>query len=805
VLVGAVIETAEAGRDGRPVVAVGTLRRGDGGAARLLASLAQAHVQGVEVDWTAVLPAGQRVELPTYAFQRQAFWPKPAEAQAAHGHGTDSAADARFWSAVEGGDRRNLAAVLDIDANRPFHEALPALAAWRRRRQAEESTAQWRYRVTWKRLPDPDAGQLNGCWLAVVPAGHSDHHTVRRSLAALAGHGAAVEVVEVDASTVDRPGLAVRLGTVVEGFGPTAVVSGVVSLLALDERQVAQCGGVAAGLIGSQVLVQALGDAGVGAPLWMVTSGAVAADAGESVGSPVQAQVWGLGRVVGLEHPERWGGLVDVPAALDDNAARLLAAVLAGCGEDQVAVRGPGLAARRLTVAEGSDQATSWRPDGSVLITGGTGGIGARVARWAVGRGCTDMVLTSRSGPGAGGVSGVAAGLAQAGASVRVVACDVAQRSQARAVLERFAVGGGRLGALFHAAGVGQATALADTSTAELAAVAEAKVAGAANLDALTRELDLELDLFVTFSSVSSTWGSGLQPAYGAANAYLDALVEQRRSQGLPGTSVAWGLWGGDEGMGGRGTKAWLERSGLRAMDPDLAVSALAQAVDGDEGVVTVADVDWERFAPAFTLRRPSPLIADLPQVLQAQEAQATDDTGTDAAAALAERLAGLPADEQDEVLTDLIAAEAAAVLGYSSSETVEAGRAFRDLGFDSLTALELRNRLGAVTGIPLPSTLVFDYPTTAELATYLREEIGEGSGAAQAPLLTELDRLESSITGLPEDSELLTSVTARLQELLSRLTGAPDASGAGAVAGRLESATADEVMDFINAQFKGE
>jgi len=367
--------------------------------------------------------------------------------------------------------------------------------------------------------------------------------------------------------------------------------------------------------------------------------------------------------------------------------------------------------------------------------------------------------------------------------------------------VQRITRDGGRLSAVFHAAGVGQATALADATVEELAAVTGAKVAGATHLDAVTRDLGLER--FVVFSSISSTWGSGSQPAYGAANAYLDALVEQRRCDGLAGTSVAWGLWG-EIGMGARDTRGWLERSGLRAMDPELAVEALARAVDGDDGLVTVADVDWERFTPAFTMRRPSPLLSDLPQVQQVLAAEAAGDDDSAAGTELAQRLAGLPADEQDEVLTDLITAEVVVVLGHSSPDKVAAGRAFKDLGFDSLTALELRNRLGAATGMQLPSTLVFDYPNTAELAAYLREQIGEESSAAQ-PVLGELDRLESAITGLPADSDLLTDVTARLQTLLSRLTSAQDAPRADSVAGKLESATADEVMDFINAQLKGE
>ncbi|BBB02255.1 putative modular polyketide synthase [Actinacidiphila reveromycinica] len=865
VLTGAVTDVVEAVGDGGGVAVVtGTLRRGEGGAGRLLTSLAEAHVRGVTVDWSAVLPSGTRVDLPTYAFQHQAFWPEsaPERRATAGGDTPGSAAEADFWSAVAGGDAPGLATALAVDPERPFREALPALAAWRQRERSQAATAAWRYRVTWAQLPDraPDAAPVRpeGRWLALVPVGHRSHDAVRGSVAALTACGADVTVTELDprddrATMTARVALAVReavaaadaadspegagdpSGAAPSGAAPGSARAGgpaadepvgILSFLALDEEPLDGHPGVVAGLAGSQTLVQALGDAEVAAPLWMVTAGAVAAAPGEVLERPLQAQVWGLGRVVGLEHPERWGGLVDLPAEWEEAAGPRLAAVLAGCGEDQVAVRAAATAARRLTVAAApSAGAGPWRPGGTVLITGGTGGIGARVARWVVERGGTEVVLTSRSGPAAAGAAALAASLAEAGASVRMVACDIARRPQTAELLHRIATDvSAPLRAVFHAAGVGQATALAETTLGELAAVCEAKVAGADHLCALTRDLDLEQ--FVLFSSASATWGSTLQPAYGAANAYLDALAEQLRARHAPAASVAWGLWGGD-GMGAMGTSRWLERSGLRVMDPELALDALARTVDGDDGVVTVADVDWARFAPAFTLRRPSPLIGDLPAVREAAEAATAGGgtgagTGTgregaeeQAGTALARRLAGLPADEQDDILTDLVVAEVVVVLGHSSPAQVESGRAFKDLGFDSLTALELRNRLVAATGLALPSTLVFDYPTSTGLVAYLREEIGTASSAAGAPVLGDLDRLESAVAAIPEGSDLATDVAARLQTLLSRLTGVrtPPRTGAALgqgtgpaaeVADRLESATADEVMDFINS-LKGE
>ena len=198
-----------------------------------------------------------------------------------------------------------------------------------------------------------------------------------------------------------------------------------------------------------------------------------------------------------------------------------------------------------------------------------------------------------------------------------MIACDVAERAQVAGLLTRAEGSGPALAAIMHAAGRGQATSVDDTTIGELAGIVAAKAAGAAHLDELTAELGLDLERFVLFSSVSATWGSGLPPAYAAANAFLDALAQARRDRGLPGTSVAWGPWGGG-GMTDQGSGEQMRRRGLRLMAPGLAIGALAGVLDGDESLITVADVDWARFAPPFTMRRPSPLVAHLPEVRQA-------------------------------------------------------------------------------------------------------------------------------------------------------------------------------------------
>jgi acyl carrier protein len=343
-----------------------------------------------------------------------------------------------------------------------------------------------------------------------------------------------------------------------------------------------------------------------------------------------------------------------------------------------------------------------------------------------------------------------------------------------------------------------EATPIEEADLAGVAAVMAAKVGGAVWLDQLTAHL--ELDAFVVFSSISSTWGSGRQPGYAAGNAFLDALIENRRARGLAGASVAWGPWAGGGMADSDGAVAALQARGLRFLDGDRGIGALASVVDGGGGVVTVADVDWARFAEVFTLRRPSPLIADLPEVRDTRGSSAEQDGSDPGATALAEQLAGRSRTEQDRILVDLVRTEAATVLGHASMESIGAGRAFKDLGFDSLTAVELRNRLNTVTGQRLPATVVFDYPTSAALAAQLRAAIYQDENAVP-PVSTELDALESALSAIPAGSDMRADITVRLQTVLSKWLSADDIPKENKAAGKLEAATADEVIDFIDKE----
>ncbi|WP_035845805.1 type I polyketide synthase [Kitasatospora azatica] len=807
-------QTAETTDNPDTILITGTLRRNESSHHRFLTSLTTLHTHGHPTNLTPLLTGGTTTPLPTYAFQHRHYWLEAAPTGNADltSHPTD-ATDALFWQAVENEDLEALATEFDIDSEldrAPLGDLLPTLSmlsSWRRRRRDRSMVDSWRYRVDWQ----PAAGAAPaavapGTWLVVTPTGRAEDAWVTAAVRSLTEGGATPVVLELEPADTDRPALAARLRESSAGGAP---IGGVFSLLALDEAAHGTFSVVPRAVAGTLLLVQALGDAGIEAPLWIGTRGAVRVGAAAHPVRPTQAQLWGLGRVVGLEHPQRWGGLVDLPESPDELSADRLRAAISGLGaaEDQVAVREGGLFVRRLVHAPLGDTRAprAWKPQGTVLITGGTGGIGAHAARWLADNGAEHLVLTSRSGSQAAGAAELAAELTGLGTRVTIASCDVADRDALAALLAELRSSGSPVRSVLHAAGVVRATTLDESDLAEFADVLAAKVAGAVNLHELL--LQDELDAFVLFSSNAGVWGSGGQGAYAAANAFLNGLARQREAAGLPVTSVAWGSWaGGGMASDGAATEQ-LRRRGVLAMAPTLALAALQQALDHEETCLVVADVDWDRFVPGFTAARPRPLLDGLPEVrriLAAAESGAGAEA-SDAAATLAQQLAGQSTQAQNRVLLNLVRGTVAAVLGHASQDTVSATTAFKDLGLDSLTAVELRNRLNKATGLRLPAALAFDYPTPTALADLLRDRLAPaGAPAAEKPsALQELAKLETAVATLqPDDDELHSTVVTRLQALLTQLGAVPGGTHRAATVQQLDSATDDELFDFIHEEF---
>nr|WP_203614747.1 type I polyketide synthase [Streptomyces sp. SID13726] len=620
----------------------------------LLTALARLHVRGVPVGWDRLCSGATQIDLPTYAFQRRRHWLEPAA-------------------------RRKAVRVASDPASR-------------------------RYRVEWRPVaPSPAAElpSLSGTWLVLTPPAGADEELVTRAAWVIERLGGHPVPVRVEAADVDR----VRMTELLDKQAADAggVLGGVLSLFALDSTMSPTAQAVPTGLALTCVLAQGLADLQLGVPLWCVTRGAVAAQDDDVVGAPGQSLVWGLGRTLALERPNGWGGLIDLPAVLDDDATLWLGAALATPdGEDQLAVRGGGLLVRRLVRATDSAPlpGTEWRPRGTVLITGGTGALGAQVARGLAASGARHLILTSRRGLEAPGAHELVAELSAQDVTVSVEACDVADREQVTRLVE--SIPHGELSAVVHAAGVsGRFAPLTDMSLSEVSDVLAAKILGASYLDEALA--DTELDAFVLFSSISATWGSIGQTAYGAGNAFLDALAQHRRARGRTATSVAWGPWA-EAGMGAEaGMRDFLMRRGLAPMTPAEATAELWRSVGVGENTLTVADVDWDRFLPPFTATRTSRFFDEIQP----------PTPSTEITAASAPRLT-------DPLRT--VRAEAAAVLGHASPDDIDPARRFLELGFDSLASVELRRRLVAATGLQLATPVVFEHPTPHDLALHISQ-----------------------------------------------------------------------------------
>jgi NAD(P)-dependent dehydrogenase (short-subunit alcohol dehydrogenase family)/acyl carrier protein len=559
-----------------------------------------------------------------------------------------------------------------------------------------------------------------------------------------------------------------------------------------------------AALAGTMTLAQALGDAGLDGPLWALTRGAVSTGPADPLTDPAQSQVWGLGRVVALEHPQLWGGLADLPATWDEPAADLLAALLADGTEDQVAIRPAGALGRRLLRAPlDAAEPDSWQPSGTVLVTGGTGALGARVARWLADRGAPHLLLTSRRGPAAPGAGELVADLAERGTRATVVACDVSDRDALSGLLATIPADQ-PMTAVIHAAGIVDDGVLDALTPERLAGVLRAKAVSAALLDELTDGLDL--DAFVLFSSFAGVLGNPGQANYAAANAFLDGLAEQRRARGLAATSVAWGPWAGS-GMADDVAAAGVHRAGVAPLDPELALVALARAIDHRDTCVAVADLDWAALAPELNALRPTPLLDALPEaqppaVAAADgEATATPDRGK----ALREELAAMSEGEREQRVLDLVGEQIALVLDHRSAAEVDADRPFRALGLTSLAAVELRNALSAATGLALPASLVFDHPTPTAVAALIRTELTQEpehpQNGSPSDRLDRLDRLEAALANLAPGGEEATAIADRLRQLASKLHGAGSGTDAGND-GSLAVATADDLFEIIQNEF---
>ena len=674
-----------------------SLRRGQNDWEQLLNSLGALWCKGFAVDWSAVDAAGRsRVSLPTYPFQRRRYW-------------------------------------VETGSVMPFVSSSTPAAAHPPEEKVEDLYAtQWQ---PLSALSHPDLCDLDpsvaGHWLILA-----DRQGVGKSLADRLGEqGATCDLIyaqaggQVDAITLKD--LSSRLQTLLSA----GTYQGIMHLWSLDlsdqgfDLETAQSLGLGSVLS----LVQTQQSMDIATPLWLVTQGAQALPADTTPVSLAQSPLWGLGRVLPLEHPALWGGLIDLDPA--DTAAaqtdRLLRLIGAALSEDYMAVRDEqGYAARLApqTLDQDPDETFVPTAEGRYLITGGFGGLGLSVANWLVDQGATYLTLLGRTALPARSqwstldpddrlyprVQAVQA-LEAKGAQVEILQADVCSEANMAAAFSQLGQSAQPLKGIFHAAGVVAEQPLAEMTLAQLQGTLRPKLLGTWHLHQFSQQLSEPLDQFVCFSSIASVWGSFGQGHYAAGNAFLDAIAHHRHSLGLSGLSINWGPWA-DGGMVDDAIQALLKRVGLTAWQPQPALDRLGQLMAGSMVQMTAAQVDWSKFKPIYEVKGARSLLAAL-----AQTASEPVETGP---SPFLQTLAATPHVQKPSVLMDYLKTEVAAVLGLPPAEPISPQQGFTELGLDSLMAVDLKTRLEAGLGQTLSSTLAFNYPDLASLANFLAEDV---------------------------------------------------------------------------------
>ncbi|MFG1880240.1 SDR family NAD(P)-dependent oxidoreductase, partial [Sphaerisporangium sp. NPDC049003] len=697
-------------------------------------------VHGLSPDWEALYPdppVTKRPELPTYPFQHQQYWLTPTKSTTAV-----PSHDLEFWRAVENDDPGEVASLLKIvddDRIASLKPLIKDLADWRLGKQ-DHTAADWHYQLTWQRL-DREVPRLSGTWLVVTAPEQADLAQVSATSRAMTEHGATV-VTLVVADTVSREDLTQHVQDVVRSLpsstadsgtsgrsdgGRSSALAGVVSWLALDRRTHPAFPHLPGGVIGNLKLVQAL--EGLDVPLWVLTQNAVVTDPDQPLDDPIHALSWGLHLVARQENPHGWGGLIDLAEHVGDEVGTQICQALGGAVDDEFAVRSRGLLRRRLTrSAVSRSSAYAWPSDGTVLITGGTGEVGKSLTKRIVHNGARHLLLLSRSGPEALGTAQLVEDVRALGAEIQIVACDIADRSALAEVLAD--IDPSRpLRTVIHMAGTFDGASLSDLTEERLENALRSKVDGALNLHELTKSLDLSE--FILFSSTAVLLGGKGFASYAAANAFLDYLAHQRRAEGLPAHSIAWGIWEGRDHT--------FPHHGLRRMRTQRALSGLEEVLTEDRPNAVVASFDWGNFYPLYTAYRPCSVFDEIPEVARIRQAPVlSSGSGSGSGDALAALLAELPPERQRPHLLHVVQTTVATVLGHSDSDGIPLEHSFKDLGLDSLTALELRKHLKQVTSLELPATLIYDYPTSQALAAYIHQELcPDESGKDAGPILS--------------------------------------------------------------------
>ncbi len=723
---------------------------------QMLSSLGQLYVQGVKVDWAGFDReyVREKVALPTYPFQRQRYWVESSEGRDKTtkqlAQGSSSVTDL-----LDRGDYQKLTAMLSGNESLTPVEVVQQLIGLHQKSLAQAAIRDCFYHIEWQLKPSEPASESpsqHGQWLIIG----GEANVAQKLAEQLEQRQQSCYVVKQFPQDYSQLLQLVQQETELPLVGIVYLTSEAVPSQIEDTT--------CEGLLG---LLQALlqGESLNTAKVWVVTAGAVAV--GEHPISVAQMPVWGMGKVVSLEHPELWGGLIDLePGKTAENQMEyLLRELLNHDTEDQIVYRrGERYVPRLVPSSLSTSKIFKVELEGSYLITGGLGYLGLKVADWLVRQGVRHLILLSRRGLTEETQPAVEA-LQQTGTHVRVLAADVAELTDMERVWEEIKAEEKPLKGIIHAAGVVKLDPLEKLTQEKWEAVLRPKVKGGWNLHQLS--LSENLDFFVCFSSVASVWGSRGQAHYAAANHFLDGLMHYRSSLGLPGLAVNWGPWAGG-GTTRDEAQELLTLMGVEALTPELGISALEQLILAGQVQVTVSRNNWSRFKAMYAVKRPRPFL-DMIATLTEEV-----DTKSDTVPSLLQRLEAVTETQRSELLRQILQEEVAHVLGLPIINKPSPEVGFFEMGMDSLMAIDLHNRLSKLLGVNLPSTLTFDFPNIEKLEKYIIDQhlVTVGLFKRETDKYEqEADSLETNLLAEIEqssDQELEGSIDKILEEIIN-------------------------------------
>ncbi|MFM9035290.1 MAG: type I polyketide synthase [Mycobacterium sp.] len=706
--------------------AIASLRKSGADHRQITEALAGAYAAGHLPDFGALAQgSAHKVDLPTYPFEHRQYWFKDKTVTAAHSPAPETAARTEAIQLLEDGRFEELATLLGAtDGTQTPAEVLKRLAAQHNRQRSAQSIADIRYEIRWEKSASTPAAEVGdgAAWLLIG----DDGAVLKPVVEALTAGGHRHRVLGLPITDADEQRLVAELREAVQDEPALRVLhvaalecDGAPSMRSLLRMQHRILGG-------TQRLFRAAAAAELPGSVWVVTRGAQRVSETDHV-SPQQSILWGFCRAAALEYPQVWGGLADLCGSEDEWSRLVRQVATTTAGEDQIALREHAFYVPRLL--RRTDQAKpdqlQLRSDATYLVTGGLGSLGLEVAGHLATHGARNLVLTSRRAPGAAAQQQIGALREQHGCTVMVIEADVADPHDVARVLAGIEAELPPLAGIVHAAGENGTTPLGTLDTAEVDRVFSGKVWGAWYLSEAIA--DLNLDFFLSTSSISSVWGSYGQCAYSAANAFLDGLTWRLREQGIPAVSVNLGPVSADSGMADGDARAQLDLRGVHTLSPADALAGMADvlAVNSTGNAArtpqtVLARIDWARFLPIYLQAGRRAL---LDEIARETPGTVTAAQGPSGRTALVEQLTAAPVQQRKKLVLEFLRDAVAEVTRIDAAEIrEEAG--FFDLGMDSLMAVELRRRLEQSVGRELPATLAMDYPRLTDVADYLLGEV---------------------------------------------------------------------------------